>query len=65
MPTLHKRSNLWIGAVVPQSRGRAVCNYGFGLRIEKDAIVGDREQAWQLVADDNNCCAETITQIDN
>ena len=37
MPALHKRLNLRIGALVPQSRWRTVCDHGFGLRIEKNA----------------------------
>src|SRR5215471_2858737 len=36
-----------------------------GLRIEKDAVITNRKDAWQLVRNHNDCGAETVAQLED
>src|SRR5210317_1572196 len=38
---------------------------GFGLRVEKDTVVGNVEYALQFMGDDDDSGAETVTQLEN
>ena len=49
--------------MLEQFRGIAVGRDGVGPRIEKDAVVADREDAGQLVGHDHDCRAEAVAQL--
>jgi hypothetical protein len=61
----HERHHLWVAAGVPQRGGGAVRDRRSGLRIEKDAVIGDCEKARQLVADDDDGRPEAVPQIED
>src|SRR5258706_2137632 len=48
---------------VAQVARRAMADRGLGLGVEEHAVVADREQAGQLVADQDHGCAEAVAQL--
>src|SRR5437899_2641258 len=63
LATGEKSSYPWIGGMVAQFLGIALCAHSLGVGIKEDRVVSDGEDAGQFMGHDHDSCPQTIAQL--